>query len=267
MAKLPFIKFFPNDWTADSVSTCSLAAQGLWLRMMFLMHNGDRYGYLSTNGSPTPPEAVARRCGTTLDQYETLLAELFDAGVPSRVDETIFSRRMVNDESKRRKYSRLGKLGGNPSLNPPDKRSLTSDFCLLTSDFCPQNLKSEEFQKVWREWVDYRAGMRKPVTLDMAKVQIRQMSRMGPHRALRMIEHTISRGWQGLREPDSPPQQLRANAYAATKVNAERAAQSSREMSLAFRDAAVPQPEVQAVPKKDDGSAEKARQIRELSRG
>lgn len=100
--KLPYIKFYPGDWLRDNVAGCSLAAQGLWLRMMFLAHDSDRYGHLSVGEIPMPPEQIARRCGATLEQYESLLAELTATSVPSRTPEgVIFSRRMVKDEEDR----------------------------------------------------------------------------------------------------------------------------------------------------------------------
>lgn len=102
-AKLPAIQFYPGDWLRDPVSGCSLAAQGLWLRMMFLGHDSDRYGYLGLDGAPIPPGSIARRCGCTLEQYTSLLAELDEAGVPSRTPEgVIFSRRMVRDAQIRK---------------------------------------------------------------------------------------------------------------------------------------------------------------------
>src|SRR6185369_6429483 len=100
--KLPYIQLYVGDWIRDNVAGCSLAAQGLWLRMMFLAHDSDRYGYLDINGSPIPPGSVAARCGTTPEQYETLLAELDAARVPSRTPESIiYSRRMVRDAKER----------------------------------------------------------------------------------------------------------------------------------------------------------------------
>lgn len=100
--KLPSIHLYPGDWLRDNVSGCSLAAQGLWLRMMFIAHDSDRYGYLSMNGKAIPPEHTAARCGIPLEQYLTLLDELTDAGVPSRTPEgIIFSRRMVRDAKER----------------------------------------------------------------------------------------------------------------------------------------------------------------------
>jgi hypothetical protein len=119
-SKLPAFQFYPADWQRDSISGCSLAAQGLWLRMMFLMHFSERYGYLCINGSPMHPAHIAHRCGTPQDQYETLLAELDLAGVPSRLpDGTIYSRRMVRDAKSREIFRKFGKKGGNPALNPP----------------------------------------------------------------------------------------------------------------------------------------------------
>lgn len=111
--KLPAITFYPGDWLRDAVSGCSLAAQGLWLRMMILAHDSPRYGYLEMNGSPMQPETVARRCGCDLAQYETLLSELVAAGVPSRSASGVyFSRRMVRDASIREKRRLAGKRGG-----------------------------------------------------------------------------------------------------------------------------------------------------------
>jgi hypothetical protein len=109
MAKLPYIEFYPGDWLRDSVSGCSLAAQGLWLRMMMIAHDSERYGYLSINGLPIPSGSIASRCGCTPEQYETLFGELTRAGVPSvtsasPVTGIIYSRRMVKDEQARSKH-------------------------------------------------------------------------------------------------------------------------------------------------------------------
>lgn len=100
--KLPAFQFYPGDWLRDGVSGCSLAAQGLWLRLMILMHDSERYGYLCYNGLPIPSAQLARRCGCTLAEYEELLAELESAGVPSRTkDGIIYSRRMTRDAEER----------------------------------------------------------------------------------------------------------------------------------------------------------------------
>lgn len=142
MAKMPAIQFYTGDWLKDPVSGCSLASQGLWLRMMIVMHSSERYGYLQVNGCAMPPEHVARRCGCALAEYQTLLQELFDAGVPSVTDDgIIYSRRMVRDHAARLQAQKDGKLGGNPKLLsplnpsgiPPDKPTLKMKEKMKTS--------------------------------------------------------------------------------------------------------------------------------------
>lgn len=114
---LPSLHLFPGDWLRSPVSKCSLAAQGLWLRMTFLMHDSERYGYLCLNKLPMTAEDVARACGTPLPEYVALLSELDRWGVPSRNSEDIiFSTDLVNAEHKRRIRRKNGRLGGNPSL-------------------------------------------------------------------------------------------------------------------------------------------------------
>lgn len=102
-AKLPYMQLFPADWIGDEVAGCSWAAQGLWLRMMFIMHQSPEYGRLTLNGKPMPADMVARKCGGGMLEYQAALAELMDAGVPSiGADGVMYSRRMVRDEARRR---------------------------------------------------------------------------------------------------------------------------------------------------------------------
>jgi hypothetical protein len=123
MAKLPGFMFYPGDWLRDSISGCSLAAQGLWLRMMIIAHDSDRYGYLTTNGVAIPPGSIAQRCGCTLEQYTTLIDELTIAGVVSRSADgsAIYSRRMARDGRLRDIRSKCGKLGGRPPKYKTEK--------------------------------------------------------------------------------------------------------------------------------------------------
>ena len=111
--KLPAIHLYIGDWLRDHIADCSLAAQGLWLRIMFIMHDSERYGYLCRDSLSIPLESIARRCGCTPDQFNTLFAELTSAGVPSKTPEgIIYSRRMVRDAEIRQIRSKSGKQGG-----------------------------------------------------------------------------------------------------------------------------------------------------------
>lgn len=120
MARLAFIQWYPNDWLADpSVRSCSVAARGLWIDILSLMHLSPRRGYLlAATGSPISPEQLARLTGCSADEVTRLLAELQSSGVYSCTEDgVLYSRRMVRDESKRQKCSEAGKKGGgNPTF-------------------------------------------------------------------------------------------------------------------------------------------------------
>jgi hypothetical protein len=125
--KLPWMKFFPADWRADpALRMCSLAARGLWMEMLCIMHEANPRGSLLINGNAIGAKQLANLCGATLRETIALLTELEAAGVFSRAqDGTIFSRRMKRDDEKAKRDKANGKAGGNPRLNagvnPPDK--------------------------------------------------------------------------------------------------------------------------------------------------
>jgi hypothetical protein len=92
-------KFFWADWQDDPcLRMCSFAAQGLWMRMLCVMHTTSQTGYLLVNGkSPTLRQMVSL-CGGSEKEVKQLLGELEGNGVFSRDDKgIIFCRRMVKD--------------------------------------------------------------------------------------------------------------------------------------------------------------------------
>lgn len=126
----PWLKFYPSDWRADpALRMCSLAARGLWMEMLCLMHEAVPRGSLLINGQPVNEKQLAALCGVSLRDVVTCLAQLGTAGVFSREDNgTIYSRRMRRDQEKAERDKANGKAGGNPTLkagvNPPDKAQI-----------------------------------------------------------------------------------------------------------------------------------------------
>lgn len=121
----PWLKFYPTDWRADpALRMCSIGARGLWMEMLCVMHEAEPRGYLRVNGKPLSDRQLASLAGLSAGEAETLVAELYEAGVFDRDGEDIISRRMVRDEAKAAEDKANGKRGGNPSLkggvNPPD---------------------------------------------------------------------------------------------------------------------------------------------------
>jgi hypothetical protein len=126
----PWLKFYPSDWRADpALRMCSLAARGLWMEMLCLMHEAVPRGSLLVNGQPVSDRQLAALCGVSVRDGVTCLAQLQAAGVFSLDDNrTIYSRRMRRDQEKAERDKANGKAGGNPTLkggvNPPDKAQI-----------------------------------------------------------------------------------------------------------------------------------------------
>lgn len=124
---LPWMKFYPSDWRADTaLRMCSLAARGLWIELICIMHEANPRGSLLVAGKPITEKQLAGLCGTSVRETTVLLNELESAGVFSRDQNgQIFSRRMKRDDARAERDKANGKAGGNPLLkagvNPSDK--------------------------------------------------------------------------------------------------------------------------------------------------
>lgn len=126
-------KFFWQDWESDpAVRLCSMAAQGLWMRMLCIAAAHDPIGYVAVAGNGLDETSLARLTGCQESEVLSLLGELDRNGVFSRDRHgRIYSRRMVRDARNAAISRKNGKNGGNPSLskdkgnsnrdNPPDK--------------------------------------------------------------------------------------------------------------------------------------------------
>ncbi|WP_417834733.1 hypothetical protein [Thalassospira xiamenensis] len=117
-ASYPFMQFYPSDWRADpSLRVCSIAARGLWLEMLCVMHEADPRGYLTIKGQPVTDAQLSALTAVPTDEITKLIGELETAGVFSRDgNRRIYSRRILRDEKKSKTARKNGKKGGNPKL-------------------------------------------------------------------------------------------------------------------------------------------------------
>lgn len=120
MARRAAILFYAEDHLRDrALRSVSLAARGLWMDLLCLMHRSPRPGFLlHPNGDRLSAEDVARLAVAAPVEVESCLRELGAASVFGVAEDgTLFSRRMVRDERKRELCSDAGRRGGgSPSL-------------------------------------------------------------------------------------------------------------------------------------------------------
>ena len=113
-SKLPWMQLFTGDVLADEeLKSCSLAARGLWVYMLSLMHRSVRRGYLcQANGQPWNLDQLARMTGCSTQEAAHLTQELLTAGVFSATDDgIIYSRGMVKQAAISKVRSEVGKRG------------------------------------------------------------------------------------------------------------------------------------------------------------
>lgn len=109
----PAFQFYPGDWRKDvQLRSCSVAARGLWIDLMCVMHSCEPYGHLALNGKPMTPANISGQTGVPAVQVRKLLDELVTNGVARvNADGLVYSKRMVNDERIRNARAEGGKAG------------------------------------------------------------------------------------------------------------------------------------------------------------
>lgn len=96
------MKFYPSDWRADpALRSCTIAARGLWIEMLCIMHEATPYGSLLIKGKRIDKKLLASLAGIPEKECVVLMLELEGFGVFDRdEDGTIYSRRMRRDYAK-----------------------------------------------------------------------------------------------------------------------------------------------------------------------
>lgn len=117
MAKDPWYKFYPEVWESDTkLQSCSLEAQGFLIKMMNMMHQSCKPGYLLINGAIPPMTTL---CSLSRLHHKTVyknLKELLGKGVLVEEDGVLCCKRMVKDHAFRESQRAFGKKGGNPAI-------------------------------------------------------------------------------------------------------------------------------------------------------
>ena len=115
--KKPSFQFYPGDFSRDfAVRSVSLAARGLWIEMLCLMHQSERRGYLEVGGFAPSMQQLSRMVGADHKEISKLLEELRLSSVFSEENDVIFCRRMVRDTAKEVADRVNGAMGGNPTI-------------------------------------------------------------------------------------------------------------------------------------------------------
>lgn len=91
MKRRLWFPFHAARWRADSgLRSCSVAARGLWIECLCLMHEGEPYGHLANANGPLSLRQLADQVGLSPDEVQRLLDELKTWGVAKQNRRGIF---------------------------------------------------------------------------------------------------------------------------------------------------------------------------------
>jgi hypothetical protein len=187
--KLPALQFYPGDWRKDpGVQALDYFERGVWMELIFLMHESEQRGKLLLNGKPIPEERLAILLNLDKQKISNVITTFLELGVASLCEETgaLMNRRMVRDEELIGKRRDAGKKGGNPALtkgkpNPyytevnhedkqkitsRDKQKITPSFSFSSSDntsemtFTPEDMQVAKH--IWQKILQLHPGHKEP---------------------------------------------------------------------------------------------------------
>jgi hypothetical protein len=226
-AERPFIKFFARDWRGDqALRACSLAARGLWIEMMAIMHEAEPYGHLLLAGKPIERHALAAMVSATESDVERLLGELYTAGVYSKTKRgIIFSRRMVADARKSQLGKKVARIRWAQTADiaeqsrkriPPESRVQRDSTDVELSSRAtapPKPARKPTGQKAIRDalataisppqadaLIEHRQNLKQPLTVRAAELLANHYAaaptvcNLSPDQA---VDYQIERGWRG----------------------------------------------------------------------
>lgn len=120
MGKLPAIQFYPGDWRKDSgIQSLNYHEKGVWMEILFFMHESEQRGKLLLNGKPVPEDRLSRMLHLDKQETNTLINTFLSLGVADICPDTgaLMNRRMVRDEKIREQKAEAGRIGGgNPNF-------------------------------------------------------------------------------------------------------------------------------------------------------
>jgi hypothetical protein len=80
----------------------------------------------------------------------------------------------------------------------PGRRHVRADEG--SANHIPAPLDTPEFRAVWGDWQQHRREIKKPLTPLAIQKQFKELTLMGPARAVTAINHSIAQGWTGIYE-------------------------------------------------------------------
>ena len=212
MTKRPAFQFYPSDFL---VGTAILTPEetGIYIRLLC---------YQWTNGGLPNHVSILARLAACEDEssVDAVMKLKFEEGEDGKLYNNRLEEVRQEQEQYREKQRENAKKRwvDNATAMPPhdsgievaSKRHMPNACSSSSSSSSkeetmvefPTNLKTPEFEKAWKEYLEYRKKGHKKSLLPTSQVALlKQMSEWGHDAAISSINQSIAQGWQGIFEP------------------------------------------------------------------
>lgn len=188
----PYFPLYVQDYLTDEkLNNCSAATQGIYIKILCVLHKQDEYGCILFKQNPKQKLSkveyfaykLSKQLTFELNEIREALEELLEENVLSVDDEKLYQRRMVKDNKISEARSKAGKSGGgNPILskdlfkqnhkqNPENENEFENEFEVFRKMY-PGTKKglSTEFVNFKKKHKDWKTII--PILTDRLKQQI-----------------------------------------------------------------------------------------------
>jgi hypothetical protein len=155
----PYLPLYVQDYLTDEkLSCCTLATQGVYIRIMCVFHKSDTYGGILFKQIPKQNFSsnqyfafvLSKMTGVEVSDMEAAISELLFFNVLKIVQrygvDFLFQKRMVKDFTKSEKRSRAGKKGGgNPVLFKQTDKQISENVFKQTDKQKPEYEYENEY--------------------------------------------------------------------------------------------------------------------------
>jgi hypothetical protein len=152
MSKLPWFKFYPQDWLSDSaLNECSCLEKGLLIHLLCKMHQGNPVGTLTTKtGQNVSLNTIKNELKLHGNSFRFAIDSLAEKQLILATNEGVYyNPRMVKDSGISKARTESGKAGGNPVLlNQNHEYSQKSEIRSQKSEVRNQNTHTEITPKI-----------------------------------------------------------------------------------------------------------------------
>jgi hypothetical protein len=217
----PYLPLYVQDYLTDEkLNECSAATQGVYVKIMCIMHKSDQYGtillkqkYKQTSSmSLSFATQLANHLPFTVDVLQSAISELLEEKVCQIDGDMLCQKRMITDNDISIKRSNSGKKGGmktqskhkdfalaKPEANSENENEYENEDKVISFSFKKELLKIGVKKQNAIDFIKNRRVKKLANTETAFKAILTEINKRSGNTANECIEQAAKRGWGGFK--------------------------------------------------------------------